>query len=178
MTGHLGIRGERRGDPPIIADVVRRAYAGVPHSDHREHLMVERLRATSAFVPDLSLVAERNAVMVGHLLLVRVGLADGTGPRLLALAPLSVLPCHQGRGVGRAMVRASHERAFRLGFAAVVVIGTPGYYGRLGYGPLDRTGLALPFPTREADRLVRLLAPDALADARGVVAYPPAWLEH
>ena len=54
----IAVRAEEEGDQALIADVVRRAYADVAYSDHREHMMIERLRGTRAYLPCLSLIAE------------------------------------------------------------------------------------------------------------------------
>ena len=71
MEPRITIRPERPDDSALIADVVRRAYAHVAYSDHREHLMVERLRSTAAYIPSLSLLAEIEGEAAGHVLLTR-----------------------------------------------------------------------------------------------------------
>ena len=80
-------------DADRVSDVVRRAYECVPFSNHREHLMVARLRSSHACVPQLSLVAETADELVGHILLTRITICDGDhATPSLALAPLSVVP--------------------------------------------------------------------------------------
>ena len=71
MSTPIRVRSERDADRVAITDVVRRAYADVEWSDHREHLMIDRLRQSEAFLPMLSLVANIDGEAVGHLLLTR-----------------------------------------------------------------------------------------------------------
>ena len=71
MKATIATRAERPGDGPAISDVVLRAHANVVYSDHREHLMIERLRATDAWIPALSLLAHVSDEAVGHILLTR-----------------------------------------------------------------------------------------------------------
>jgi len=128
MNPEISIRSERADDGPEIADVVRRSYADVFYSDHREHLMIERLRGTKTYDPALSLLAEIGNEIVGHILLTK---AEIRGPRLsvvtLALAPLSVVPENQSCGVGRRLVSKAHQRAADLGFGSVLLVGIPSY---------------------------------------------------
>ena len=72
--------------------------------------MIDAIRASDGFVPKLSLVAEDEATVVGHVLLGYVGL-EGSVRRLLELGPISVLPERQRQGIGSALVRKSLQRA-------------------------------------------------------------------
>ncbi|MDQ2666183.1 MAG: N-acetyltransferase [Gemmatimonadota bacterium] len=175
----IAIRAERPSDAPLIAEVVKRAYADVAYSDHREHLMIERLRSTDAFLTDLSLLAEIGDETVGHVLLTKARIINrDTIVDTLALAPLSVVPEHQGRGVGRSLIEAAHLRAAALGFGSIVLVGIPGYYPRFGYAPLDRYPITLPFSAPADNCMVLPLSPQSLVGVSGIVEYPPGWLEH
>ncbi len=79
MNPEITIRAERRDDGLAITNVVRRAYADVPYSDHREHLMVDRLRSTEAYIPALSLLAFIGGEAVGHLLLTKAHIVGERG---------------------------------------------------------------------------------------------------
>ena len=83
------IRQETSGDTSAVFEVVRSAFDHARPSDHDEHHLVERLRKSSAFVPELSLVAESDGRVAGHILFTEIRIADTTQ---LALAPLSVVP--------------------------------------------------------------------------------------
>src|SRR5215218_9476780 len=120
------IRPETCGDEAAIDGVVSRAYETVPYSDHTEQVMIRRLRGSSAYVPELTLVAVVGTEIVGHVMLTRVSIRDRERVALsLALAPLSVDPAYQGRGVGSALVSAAHERARALGYPSIVLLGIP-----------------------------------------------------
>lgn len=102
MKAEIMIRAERPDDASTITDIVLRAYAGVAYSDHREHLMVERLRGTDAYSPSLSLLGEIDGEVAGHVLLTRACIfGERSSVETLALAPLSVVPEFQFHGVGK-----------------------------------------------------------------------------
>lgn len=179
MDVAITIRTEHPGDEATISGIVQRAYADVAYSDKREHLMVDRLRKTDAFLPTLSLLAEVEGGAVGHLLLTHAHIRsqDAAVPTL-ALAPLSVVPDYQGRGVGRGLVEAAHAQALMLGFGSIVLVGIPNYYARFGYEPLSRYRITLPFSAPERDCMILPLCPDALSGVTGVVEYAAGWINH
>lgn len=94
MRNDLSIREEKSKDFPFIRSLTEQAFLHVPESDHTEHLLVERLRQSEAYIPELSLVAETNTgKIVGHILLSKVGIVSEKGTTtVLSVAPLSVLP--------------------------------------------------------------------------------------
>lgn len=179
IASNIVIRTELHPDAPIIADVVQRAYAGVAYSDHREYLMIERLRETDAFLTALSLVAEVDDAPVGHVLLTKAQIRDrDASVETLALAPLSVVPEYQGRGVGRRLIEAAHQEAAALGFGSIVLVGIPNYFPRFGYEPLSRYPITLPFAVPAANCMILALSPEVLEGVRGMVEYAPGWLDH
>ena len=173
----LIIRAEREGDEPLISALVRRAYADVGYSDHREHLMIERLRRTDAFIPALSLIAEADGEAAAHVLFTRAYIRSGAlRRRTLALAPVSVVPDFQGVGIGTRLVRAGHAAAAALGFGSVVLVGIPNYYRRFGYQPLRDYPIVLPFAAPDANCQILPLLPHALTGLAGTVEYADGWL--
>jgi len=132
---------ERAADVDGIRVVHRAAF---PTGAEGE--LVDRLRASDAFIPELSLVAERAGRIVGHILLTRVVAEspEGAAPAL-ALAPMAVLPNWQRRGVGAALVRRALDDARSLGHALVIVLGHPEYYPRFGFTSASAFGIAPPF---------------------------------
>ena len=138
-----------------------------------EQDLVAALRESDAFVPELSLVAEADGVLAGHILLTRASVGDSVQ---LALAPLSVLPRYQRQGIGQALVRAGHEKARALGYGYVIVLGSDTYYPKMGYVPADTYGIQSPFPVpRENfmacklwDGAPAICGPVRYADAFGV----------
>ncbi|THH37977.1 GNAT family N-acetyltransferase [Neolewinella litorea] len=174
----LTIRQEMPQDHPAVFALIQEAFAAEPLSDHREQFLVEWLRRSEAFVPELSLVAETDHRIVGHILLTRLKIRSGQDTsEALALAPVSVLPEYQRRGVGRRLIRAARERARTLGYLAVVLVGHADYYPRFGYQPAYRFGIELPFEVPQENSMVVALTEGGLKGVHGKVEYPPEFYE-
>jgi len=128
-------------------------------------------------VPQLALVAELDGELAGHVMLTRIVIRGEAGEYpSLALAPLSVAPAFQGRGVGAALVAAAHAQAKGMGFKSVIIAGIAGYYQRFGYAPLDAWPIRLPFEVHPEHRMAIALAPGGLDGVEGLVQYAPEWL--
>jgi len=170
----VSIRAEAPADRDAIAEVVASAF-GSP----LEARLVERIRASSNFVPELSLVAELEGCVVGHVMISYVALHDGDARRWIAsLSPLAVVPDSQGRGIGGALVREVTARTDARGEPLVVLEGSPRYYRRFGFEHSVRHGIEITLPSwapPEAAQMLRLRTYDP--SLRGRVAYPPAFDE-
>src|SRR5688572_9883790 len=128
------VRPETSSDRAAVRDVNERAF-GQPD----EANLVEALH--SAGVATVALVAEVANTVVGHILFSPVEVERRAGERLVGLAPMAVLPTHQRRGIGSALVRAGLRECEAAGHAGVVVLGHPGYYPRFGFRPAHLFGL-------------------------------------
>lgn len=164
------VRAERRSDHDAIAAVVTAAF-----ERPNEALLVERIRASINYVPELALVADEGGEVVGHVLFSHVGLRDGRTRTVLQLAPLAVAPAHQGRGIGSALVLAGLELADARGEPLVAVVGHGAYYPRFGFEPARRHGVEPPSPSiPESVFMVRRLG--AYHErCRGRLMLPPAF---
>jgi putative acetyltransferase len=165
----IAIREERPEDARAVAEVNERAF-GQPE----EARLVAELRRRGA--SEVSLVAEREGKVVGHILFTRVTLGD---PRFAGaaagLAPMAVLPEEQRAGIGSALVRTGLARCAERGFAAVVVLGHPEYYPRFGFRPAHEFGLRCRYEVPPEAFMALELVPGALAGIDGVVDYHPAF---
>lgn len=177
MEAEITIRAERPNDAPTITNIALRAYANVAYSDHREHLMIERMRSANAYCPALSLLAEIDGEAVGHILLTKARIrgANSSVPTL-ALAPLSVVPEHQSCGVGKRLVRAAQQRAADLDFGSILLVGIRSYYLQFGFEPLSRYPITLPFDAPGDNCMILPLSPHALAGVAGRAEYAEGWL--
>ena len=133
------IRPETVSDLTAIEAVIVAAFLEAPHTSHTEQFIVAALRAAGAL--SVSLVAEAEGNVVGHVAVSPVTISDGT-LGWYGLGPISVLPAWQGRGVGSALMRAALEALRERGAAGGVVLGEPVYYGRFGFKA--EPGLVLP----------------------------------
>lgn len=167
----MKIRQEREFDHAAVYEVVKAAFASAEHSDGNEQDLVAAMRNSGAFVPELSLVAEVDGTIVGHILFTR---ADVDGHTVLALAPLSVLPTYQKQGIGLALMAEGHRIAKELGFDYSVVLGHAEYYPKAGYRPASRFGIKAPFDVADENFMAVKLNPDA-KELHGVMRYDAAF---
>lgn len=126
----MRVRTERAGDIDAIRTLTETAFRTAPHADGTEHLIIDRLRTAGALT--LSLVAEADGAVVGHVAFSPVSVSDGS-PDWYGLGPISVEPARQGEGIGGMLVREGLERLKALGAAGCVLLGDPAYYGRFGF---------------------------------------------
>ncbi|HAU28964.1 MAG TPA: GNAT family N-acetyltransferase [Rhodospirillaceae bacterium] len=133
------IRPEMPGDMAAIQIIHIEAFANHPISHQTEHFIVNALRRAGALA--LSLVAEREGQIVGHVAFSRV-MIDGRDQNWFMLGPVGVLPNCQKQGIGSALVRKGLERLKDMGADGCVLVGDPGFYARFGFSP--RPGLVLP----------------------------------
>lgn len=118
---------------------------GDPGAVPVEAPLVDDLRASAEWLPRLSLVAEVDGEIVGHVVCSRGWITTATGDRpVLGLGPLGVAPAHQGAGVGSALVHAVLGAADALDESLVALLGAPAYYGRFGFEPARVHGVEAP----------------------------------
>ena len=174
----IKIRTEAEADHSKVFSVIKQAFLTEELSDHKEQFLVERLRMSGSYILELSLLAEIEGKVVGHILLTKISICDGDiKHQSLALAPVSVLPEYQGRGVGSALIKAAHAKAIALGYGSVVILGHKDYYPRFGYKTASQFGISLPFDVPEEYVMAIELIPNALDGVCGIVEYDPAFSE-
>lgn len=163
------IRAEQAGDIASIQAVNVQAFGR-----DNEARLIDLLRSSPAFIPELSLVAIDTAQVVGHILFSRIHIrTPERDVPALALAPMAVRPERHHQGIGTALIRCGLDVCRRLGHQIVVVVGHPRYYPRFGFSSARAKGLEAPYP--DSVFMVQELTPGVLTGVRGVVEYPPAF---
>jgi len=163
------IRPERPEDYAAIYALTEAAFADMEHADGDEQDVTPQLRKKAGFRPELSLVAEREGQVVGHILFTEVAIG---GDAALILGPIAVPPELQGQGIGGALMQKGHEAARELGFSACVLAGYASYYSRFGYETASEHGITLPIDAPEECKMVKFLTEDGKR-LRGLAAIPP-----
>ncbi len=160
------VRAETPADPAAVRHLHTTAF-----TTPEEAALVDALRAGAS--PLVSLVAEDDGRVIGHVMFSPVTLPGHPDFRLMGLAPLAVLPTHQRRGVGAALARAGLDRCREIGVGAVFVLGDPKYYGRFGFVRAD--GFGCPFDAPSEDWMDVELEPGYLSGATGPTRWHPAF---
>jgi putative acetyltransferase len=130
MKSDITIRSETGADAAAITDVTIAAFETLEISNQTEHFIVEALRAAGALT--VSLVAELDGKVVGHIAFSPVTISDGTDD-WLGLGPVSVLPQYQKQGIGKALITQGLARLREMGARGCCLVGHPGYYGQFGF---------------------------------------------
>lgn len=174
----VSIRPEKPADFPAVKMILQLAFANDPYSDQTEDLLVERLRKSPAYIPELALVATMDEKVIGHILLTKIDIiaSQGSTPSL-ALAPVSVHPDYQKQGIGGDLIKAAHHQARALGYGSIILLGHADYYPRFGYQLCRDYGIELPFPAPAENCMVLELQEGALAGVGGMVKYAQAFFE-
>jgi putative acetyltransferase len=175
------IRCETPQDYPAVYEVNQSAFGR-----HAEADLVEELR--KAAQPTLSLVAEQDGQVVGHIFFspvtVKSPAGDWTG---MGLGPMAVAPAWQGQGIGAQLVQrglqacrdagrdAGREAGHEAGWEVVVVLGHSEFYPRFGFKISRPLGITCSFPVPDEAFMVAELQPRALGGRSGVVHYHPAF---
>ncbi|KIV73667.1 MULTISPECIES: GNAT family N-acetyltransferase [Bacillus] len=171
------IRQEQKNDYSKTEEVVKQAFLNEEFSDKKEHELVKRIRECDAFIPELSIVAVDEEI-VGHIMLSKITIEqDGATVDSLALAPVSVAPSHQKKGIGGKLITAALEKAKELGYGSVVVLGHPEYYPKFGFKKASEWNIKAPFEVPEEVFMVMELTENALEGVEGIVQYSSAFTE-
>jgi putative acetyltransferase len=163
------IRPETKTDRAEIWKVNEEAFGRAVEAD-----LVDTIRASDRFVPELSLVATVEEDIVGHVLLSYVEIEPGAHP-VLQLGPLAVLPSHQRRGVGTALMNEAVRLTDARGEPLILLEGNPRYYERFGFRRSDESGIEAPVGVDQQYFMVRPLSGYDPA-LRGRAVYSEAFL--
>lgn len=165
----VSIRKEAPADFRSVCSVNIAAF-----EQENESILVDLLRKSDVFIPELSLVAELEDQIIGHILFTKLKIIEKSSIThySISLAPMAVLPQYQNFGVGSAMVRAGLKKAKVLGFESVIVLGHDKYYPRFGFEPASKWNISCPYDVPDEVFMALELVPGALKNISGMVEYP------
>ena len=160
------IRPETAADHDAIRRVNDEAFG-----DPIDAKLVDAIRVSDRFLPELTLVAVSEGQTRGHIISSYVDVEPGAR-RVLQVGPLAVVPSHQGRGIGTALMQETIRIADELGEPLLLIEGSPKYYGRFGFTRADAVGIEPPLEARGPQHF--MIRPLASYDPafRGRAIYP------
>jgi putative acetyltransferase len=130
----VSVRDESAADVDAITSVTAAAFEGRPYADGTEPFIVLALRRAGALT--ISLIAELDGRVVGHVAFSAVSISDGSGvgpAGWYGLGPISVAPELQRQGIGTALIEEGLARLRTLGARGCILVGDPRYYERFGF---------------------------------------------
>ncbi len=130
MNPNIAIRNETDADVGAITEVTIAAFKTLEISNHTEQFIIEALRAAKALA--VSLVAELDGRVIGHIAFSPVAISDGTR-NWYGLGPVSVLPEYQRQGIGKALIRKGLSRLRDMNARGCCLVGHPDYYRKVGF---------------------------------------------
>lgn len=163
----IEIRKETINDYPAVYTINSTAF-----NRKDEARLTDRLRLSDAFVPELSLVATLDNKIIGAIVFTEIHVVDTHKETIsLSLAPVAVIPEQQNQGAGSQLIQYGLEKARKLGYKSVIVLGHKDYYQRFGFRPAKKWGIEAPFNIPDNAFLALELVEDGLKDVKGIVKY-------
>ena len=139
-----------------------------------EGKLVNELRKSNAFIPELSLVATLDKKIIGHILFTKIKIKNDSGNEYnsLALAPIAVAPEFQKQGIGSQLIKQGLALSKRLGHQSIIVLGHEHYYPKFGFVPAANWNIKAPFDVPSNVFMGIELKENGLKNVRGTVQYP------
>jgi len=138
-----------------------------------EGILIEHLRKNRDFLPELSIVAEKDGIIIGHILFFPIQIkSKDNSYKSVSLAPMAVLPEYQNQGIGGRLIRYGLEKCRGKGYQSVIVLGHPEYYPRFGFEKASKWDIRPPFEAPDEAFMAIELIEGGLKGISGVVEYP------
>ena len=168
----MNIRTETINDHEKVQDLLTQAFPG-----KEEALLVQRLREDKAFQRELSIVAEEDGIIKGHIMFSQASLVDGIhSHHVAALGPLAVLPDYQCQGIGGILIEEGKRRCLSHGYPLVFLFGHSAYYPRYGFVQARTYGIDITqFTVSDEVFMVAELQPGALDHLHGEFRFHTAF---
>jgi len=162
------IRTEQKRDNNAVYKVNTAAFESTAEAQ-----LVDALREQAC--PVISLVAEEDGEIVGHIMFSPVTFPEHPGVHAMGLAPMAVIPACQNMGIGSKLVQTGLDQCRKLDQVAIVVLGHPDYYPRFGFLPAAHFGVRCEYDVPAEVFMIMELEPAALAGISGLVTYHGAF---
>lgn len=168
------IRTENKSDYNQVFKVNYEAF----RNREDEPKLVEKIRDSEQFISELSIVAEENNEILGHILLSKAEVIEGDiNHEVIVLAPIAVKPELQNMGIGSKLIQEGLERCKNLGYGLVLLIGHPTYYPKFGFKQARQYGLELKqFNVSDEVFMVCEVIEGELDKIKGELRYPETFL--
>ena len=164
-------------DHKAVEKLIVEAFSGSEYGYQNEAELVEKIRTEDTYLKELELVEVIEGKIVGHALLSQGVIQNETKEVInkgLVLAPLSVLPPHQGKGIGKRLIKALEEKVANQ-YSFISILGSPSYYNRFGYEEAAHFGIKAPFEVPIEYFLIKEMTKDGLESSQGILMYSAAF---
>lgn len=163
------VRQENKNDFKAVFEVNKLAFG-----QDNEAKLVEFLRESNTFIPELSLVATLDHKIVGHILFTKIKIVgdNNSETESLALAPMAVRPEFQYKIIGKQLIERGIDRARELHYKSVIVLGHEHYYPKFGFVPADKWNIRSLYNVPANAFMALELITDGLKHTSGLVKYP------
>lgn len=168
----MNIRQESTDDFSSIYQINHLAF-----KQENESQLIEKIRLGDTFIPELSLVAKQNEIVIGHILFSKIKIVGNEIIPSLALAPMAVHPDFQHQGIGSQLIIEGLKRATHLGYEHVIVLGHKDYYPKFGFSMAASWNIRCPFEVPDDHFMAKELVLNSLKNINGIVEYPPVFYE-
>jgi alpha-D-ribose 1-methylphosphonate 5-triphosphate synthase subunit PhnI len=169
IADNLIVRSEEIKDYSSIAKVNNLAFG-----QENEAKLIDKIRQSDRFINELSLVAELDRKIIGHIMFSYIDLIGKHTTKVLALAPVAVLPEYQNKGVGSLLVKRGLEIAEKMRLPLVIVLGEPKFYSRFGFETASDYSIQSPFEVPDKYFMVRFLNNET-DKLQGKIIYPASF---
>jgi putative acetyltransferase len=168
----IRIRQEVQEDYKSVYEINKMAFG-----QENESKLIEKIRRGPNFVPELSLVAEKDNEIVGHILFSKMKIVGESEYETLMLAPLAVIPKLQKQGIGGKLIKKGIEKAIELGFDSITVVGHKNYYPKFGFQKASKWSIQSSIEVPDENFMAIELTENALENKAGVVQFPEEFME-
>jgi predicted N-acetyltransferase YhbS len=167
------IRPERKDDYENITLVNNKAFG-----QDDEGILIKKLREDEQFDPRLSLVAEIDGRIIGHILFFPITIENGDHFHdTISLAPMAVVPSLQKMGVGMELIMKGLSELQKLGYESVIVLGHPEYYPKFGFQPASKWNISAPIEYPDNALMALELVKGSLEDKSGKILFPAPFFD-